>query len=199
MTGKTHVKVSTCFALIAVMSMNFTRINYYVYMIVILMCSSAGAKFPDLDHSWCNIPDKNVVKWVVNKLIRYTGGRHRSRHTHSIDVMIVTYICSNKLVEWYFGLGYLSQLDREILLMIIIGFWSGWLSHLYADALTYDGIYWSCLFKYKLKLVPKKLFGIKFKTGEQWESFVYRSHIYINGILGVWVVLYPIVQQVGII
>ena len=81
MTGKTHKQYAICGGLIAGMLMygtGFTEVNYYLSLPILVMASQAGGKFPDLDHNWENVKDKNIVTKIVNTLIHLTGGKHRS-------------------------------------------------------------------------------------------------------------------------
>ena len=92
MTGPTHKKCAISFAFIFVILLYRDAelsINYYLLLLIILEMSKKGALFPDLDHSWHNISEKTVPNRIVNAIIRFTGGKHRSWQTHSI--VICTY------------------------------------------------------------------------------------------------------------
>lgn len=198
MTGPTHRQYSVTWAFLTaalIYEFGLSQINYYVYLVILLMTSKIGAKFPDVDHSWQNVSEKTVPNWIINKLIHLTGGRHRSWQTHSIDILvIVTAGC------WY-GLAYItregiiSTLDFEIVNIIVLGFLSGWWSHMISDMLNGAGVRLFCWRKKKVDLVPKKLFKLRFNTGNEWEAFCYRTTKLLNMGLGVIAVLYPILRQ----
>jgi len=92
MTYKTHRVYAIGFSLIAAMYVyirGLTSIDYYLALPILLMTGKYGGMFPDIDHDWANVKDKTVPNWVINKLIHWTGGRHRSWQTHSIDILII--------------------------------------------------------------------------------------------------------------
>lgn len=152
----THRRISVGFGYIVVALLylyGMLKINYYEAFIIIVTISQVGARFPDYDHIWKNIADRDAVKFVINKIIQMTGGRHRSRHTHSIDVFIVTGICMYLINYLMFD----TEVNLSVGLTIVTGFICGWASHLFADAMTMDGIYLFCWSSIKVRLVPKKL------------------------------------------
>ena len=82
---------------------------------------------------------------------------------------------------------------QEVLMLILFGFISGWVSHLFSDMLTIDGVRLFCWSKnFKIRLVPKKLFGIKFNTGDTWEEFNRQVISKLNIVLVVICIIYPL-------
>ena len=203
MTYPTHKQYSIGFAYIAVMLLykyNITSINYYLTIPIILMASKYGGLFPDIDHNWQSVKDKTVINWIINKFIHLTGGKHRSWQTHSIDILAIliglTYgVNQFILTDDTFGLGISSMIkpiDREIMLIILYGFYAGWISHLVADMMTSAGIRLFCWNKkLKIKLVPKNIGKLKFNTGHEWEEFVYGKVKFLNIILGILCIIWP--------
>lgn len=196
MTGPTHRKYSVCFAFIATVILyrfNFTSINYYLSLIIILMASKAGAIFPDLDHDWHNIGVKTVPNWIINKIIHITGGKHRSWQTHSIDICAWFTVLAINLPIIMYNKQMISEVNKEMLSILMIGFASGWISHLYADMLTGEGVRLIFFINKKIRLVPKKLGPLVFNTGHEWEKFNYKVMNIINVILGLACLIYPFI------
>lgn len=194
MTYATHKSFAVGWMLlanVALYEMGATEINYYLSMIIMLEFGKAGALFPDVDHHWNNVKEKNVPNFIVNKLIHCTGGRHRSWQTHSLDIGIVASILAFLVPYHLYCDGYIDVISKEVLSIVMVGFCMGWISHLVSDMLTYVGIRLLCFRNKRFALVPKQLFGIKFKTGEEWEKTVYKISRYCNIIIGIFVILYP--------
>lgn len=197
MTGPTHRMYSICFAyLMAILFFRtgLSEVNYYLTIPILLATSKYGALFPDVDHDWSNVHDKSVTNKIINIVIHVTGGKHRSWQTHSLDIWvyftIAAYIIPNKLCEN----GAISVVNKEVLSLLLLGFSSGWLSHLFSDSLTSAGIR---LFffnkKIKIRFVPKKIGKLRFNTGNEWEKFNYTLMKYINVGLGFVCLAYPII------
>lgn len=157
MNKVTHRKVSVGFAYIAMIllyNLNMLRVNYFLAFIIMVSVSQLGAKFPDYDHAWKNVADKDAIKYVINKLIHLMGGTHRSRQTHSIDIFLIVSAGMLFGADWLFRA---SEVNSSVAITIVTGFICGWASHLFADALTTDGVYVLCWMNFKIKLVPKRL------------------------------------------
>ena len=196
MTGPTHRRYSVCFALIStiiIYKYNITSINYYLSLIIILMASKAGAIFPDLDHEWHNVGVKTVPNWIINKLIHITGGKHRSWQTHSIDICAIFTLLAIILPNILYNKSLISDVNKEMLSILMIGFASGWISHLFADMLTSAGVRLLFFVKKPVKLVPRKIGPLVFNTGNEWESFNYKVINIINILLGIGCLLYPFI------
>lgn len=198
MTGPTHKQYSITFAFIVAMLLynkDLSSINYYLSLPIILQTAKYGARFPDFDHHWDNIRDKTVPTKIINTLIRITGGKHRSWQTHSIDIMAVFILISCFLPEFLYVYGKITEVNKEVLSILMISFSSGWLSHTVADMMTSAGVRLTCFSKFKVKLVPKKIGKLRFNTGNEWEEFVYRCVRIINIVIGVICVIYPLINS----
>lgn len=198
MTGPTHKKYSILFAFIATIilyELKITSINYYLVLIVVLAVSKTGALFPDLDHAWVNVHDKNIPNKIINTIIHMTGGKHRSWQTHSIDICtaftLLAYILPNKL----YLCGKISEVNKEVLGIIMLAFASGWISHLFSDMLTSAGVRIVCFSKIIVRLVPKKIGKLRFNTGNEWEKFNYNAIDKLNKILGLICIIYPLIRD----
>ena len=202
MTGPTHREYSVCFAfstMILFYRNGITNINYYIALIIILAASKSGALFPDVDHNWENVHSKTVPNKIINTLIHATGGKHRSWQTHSIDICAYFTIGAYFVPDILYNMGKISEVNKEVSSIILLGFASGWISHLFSDMLTSAGVRIVCFSSYKVKLVPKKIGKLRFNTGNEWEKFNYKVIKKTNIILGIISILYPIITNEKII
>ena len=159
MTYRTHREFAISFALITnilVSEMSLSNTGYYVNLLVMLLAAKQGALFPDLDHDWSNVKEKSVINKVINSIIHLTGGKHRSWQTHSWDMWLVSLIGALKLNTL------LSRDNSDVFILLVLGFWSGWFSHLVSDMLTSAGVRIFCWWKKStVALVPKQANMIK--------------------------------------
>ena len=198
MTGPTHKQYSICFAYLTMMlfyNFGITEINYYPALIIVLMASKAGALFPDLDHDWSNVgkENKTLTTKIINTLIHMTGGKHRSWQTHSIDICAWFTVISYYLPKYLYNNRIISIVNREVITILLLGFASGWISHMFADMLNGVGVRLVCWNKKHVALVPKQLFGLRFNTGHEWEAFNYKVVKIINTLLGIISIIYPLI------
>lgn len=198
MTAPTHKQYAVTFALLGAMLLPITSINYYLALVVLVTFSKIGGLFPDVDHSWDNVKEKTVINWVINKIIHLLGGKHRSWVTHSWDIALVFTGLSIWVPYYLNSLNSITVLDKEILTLILFGIALGWCSHLFSDMLTPAGVRLLCMSNFKMKLVPKKLFGYSFSTGTDWELFIQKLQKVINVLLGVVALLYPIIMNTAL-
>lgn len=198
MTWPTHRQYAITFAFVAniiLYKTGLTQINYYLALPLLLLVSKYGALFPDVDHSWQNVKEKTVPNWIINKLIHLTGGKHRSWQTHSIDITAIVSVVFFFLPKILFNYGIISDVNREVLSIILIGFCAGWISHIFSDMLTSAGVRLICFTHIKVALVPNHIFGLKFNTGNEWENFCYKATRSINIILGIACLIYPFIAN----
>lgn len=201
MTGRTHKRISLMFAYAGCLliyifkpfGIKFDHLyDFYIIMAVCAEFCKEGTLFPDLDHAWVNLKEKTVLTKFINVLIHLTGGTHRSRHTHSVD------ICLLSTAGYLVTVIVLLREQSTFLLWLVagIGFFGGWITHLIADMLTLDGVYLLCGSKKRTALVPKKLFGLKFNTGGAWEDFVFRVATVMEWLFCLAAAVYPVVMYV---
>ena len=198
MTGKSHKQYAICGAYIVAMLFyvfDITGINYYLGLIVALLVSKVGGKFPDLDHGWHNIGEKTIPHKIINTLIHITGGKHRSWQTHSIDIALWVTVAARWVPEILFSYGIIGVPDRSLMLVISLSFSAGYISHLFSDMLTSEGVYLICFMKLKVKFVPKKIFKFKFSTDSDWEKFNYVVMRFINILLGFGSLAFPMIYR----
>ena len=198
MTGPTHKQYSITYAFILAIVLQIrgmTPINYYLTLPIIIQIAKYGALFPDVDHHWANVRDKTVPNKIINLIIRGTGGKHRSWHTHSLDIMAVSFIVGYYLPIHMYKSGIIDMINKEVMTLIILSFNSGWLSHMVADMMTSGGVRITCFHKKKVRLVPRSIGKLKFNTGNEWEAFVFKCTRVINIVLGTIVAIYPIIER----
>lgn len=194
MTYLTHRRCAVWVAIIGCMFLynrGMQHINYYLALIMTIQFSKVGGLFPDIDHQWKNVKEKTAINWVINKIIHITGGKHRSWQTHSIDIVVGFCVLTFWLPGFLFEKNYIGVVDKEILSAMMTGFSLGWVSHILADMLNGVGVRLVCWSKKHVALVPKQLFGLKFKTGESWESFVSTFTQGLNIVTGCLAIIYP--------
>lgn len=196
MTGQTHRQYSIGFAYIALViiySFGLTEINYYLALPIMLVVSRAGAAFPDVDHNWQSVADKTTLNRIVNFIIHITGGRHRSWQTHSIDICVCYTVASVLVPKLLLDNGCIDRINYQVLLILLLGFAAGWISHLFSDMLTSEGVRLICFLKFKIKLVPKKIGKLRFNTGNEWEAFNYKVVKVLNIFLAIGCLVYPFI------
>ena len=196
MTGPTHKQYSICFAYLTMMlfyTLDITEINYYLALIIVLIVSKYGAVFPDLDHDWHNIGNKTLLNKIINTLIHITGGKHRSWQTHSVDICAWFTFLALYIPKYMQDANKLSNVNSEVMSIILLGFASGWISHLFSDMLTSAGVRLLCFIPKTIKLVPRKLGPIVFNTGHEWEAFNFKTIKLLNIILAVICIIYPFI------
>lgn len=197
MTWKTHKRYSVTGALVASMiiyKLGLTSISYYIALMIILPVAKYGALFPDLDHAWRNVHDKTVPNWIINKIIHETGGKHRSWQTHSIDIAVIAGFIGYMMPKVLWQRGIIDIVNEEVISILIMGFMAGWLSHLFADMMTSEGVRLVWFSKRKVSFVPKKIGEFRFNTGNEWESFNYKVLRWMNMIVGVICLAYPLIN-----
>lgn len=198
MTYNTHRAFMVWVVLVAniiIYNKGLNAVDYYLSMIVMLQFGKIGALFPDVDHTWRNVKEKTIPNLIVNKLIHITGGSHRSWQTHSIDIVIIVTIISISLPRYLYTRGILDIVNSNIISIILLGFSSGWISHIISDMLSSEGVRVLCFRRKKVALVPKELFGLRFNTGDVWEDFVYKVTRIFNIVIGIYTLIYPIINN----
>lgn len=196
MTGPTHKVYSILFAFLTAILLyhiNISNINYYLILIIVLLVSKKGAVFPDLDHNWQSIGDKSVPNKIINTIIHITGGKHRSWQTHSIDICTIFTLSTYFVPCYLYNIGKITGINKEVIIILGLGFASGWISHLFSDMLTSGGVRLICFLKFKVKFVPRQIGKLKFNTGNEWEKFNYKTISILNKIVGCLSLTYPFI------
>lgn len=158
MTYKTHRRFAVCWVFVAsiiLYKFGVSKIGYYPMLIIMLSAGQEGAKFPDKDHDWKNVKDKTALNYIINKVIHLTGGKHRSWQTHSLDIWIYSAIVTLFINRGLYKGGTIDVINYEVIMIILVGFFVGWLSHLVSDMLTSAGIRLTFLRNRKIAFVPQ--------------------------------------------
>lgn len=196
MTHPTHKVYSICFAYLAAMlvfNLGLTQINYYLTIPILVAIAKIGAEFPDVDHHWSNVHSKTTINKIINIIIHATRGKHRSWQTHSIDICVLITFGIYTISKRLYINNIISEVNSEVMILLLLGFTSGWVSHLFSDSLTSEGVRLFCWNKkIKIKFVPKKIGKLRFNTGNEWEEFNYKLMKKINIILGLICAVYPV-------
>jgi hypothetical protein len=170
MTFKTHKRFSIAFGYVLLVILwtmfmeNSTDIvgvdkvvRFYTMFPVVLLAAKWGAAYPDLDHHWGSIADHNglnfIISWVIRNIFR---GKHRSRFTHSWDICLAG-MCGWVVLIIYMGkINTISETTEIMLLTVVGGVYSGYISHLVSDMLNGVGVH-ILFFLDKVAFVPKKI------------------------------------------
>lgn len=198
MTARTHREFAISFIYLAtfyIYNHSLIDINYYVLLIIMLCVGVKGALFPDVDHAWQNVKEKTLFNRILNFLIHITGGKHRSWQTHSLDLCLASGIGVIYLNDFLFNTGKMSELNYQVIKILIFAFYSGWISHLLSDMLTVGGVYILILKKKKIRLVPRRIGKLEFKTGGDWEDWFYRVNNKITTLMSVIALIYPLIMD----
>lgn len=200
MTGKTHrVGGMLCalggYTILSGKGMLLSDVSPLVQLTVMYPFAIYGSVVSDLDHNWNSAPSKDIVSWVINKVLHLTSdvrdhmdekssaskalsvfdAKHRSWQTHS-DLFLVAMIF---LAMQIMGSSPYSA-DQIIIKLITTGLALGIISHLFLDMLTPEGI-WCILTSgvgkvAKIKGIPQKISFVPntkfFRTGGPWETLV---------------------------
>jgi len=155
MLGRTHLIFGL---LLGLFFINFFNLGNVFILFVLL-----GSLFPDLDHPGSLISRFNFVFKDVSKIISKTIGHRTYLHTLEAGFLFSLLLAP---VFSYFGFNVLFS---------TLGFFVGFIGHLFLDSLTrsgiplfFNGVKWN-LFKFK----QKKHYGLKLiKTGSIEEGYL---------------------------
>lgn len=172
-----------------------TGLNFYLMIMLTPLLASKGAKFPDYDQNWHSISERTTFSWLVNRAVKLSRSGHRSKLTHSWDLCGLSLLGLYLLVNALHLKLYFTDFDLGVAYIILFGFYSGWVSHLISDMFNGDGVWPTIFAKRKIAFVPKRLFGIEFKTGGAWEKFFYKMSCVASKILGFICLLHPILSS----
>ena len=204
MTGKTHKQGGMLCAIIGYILLYKYNLlldaNMYLQFLVMYPFCLWGSVASDLDHHWQACPQKDVISFIINKLLHITApiqkaceekgdrksfkyrfaktfnARHRSWQTHSdltLGVMIyLLYLILNRKI-------FVSELDVALASLMLVGVCIGVIAHFALDMITPEGIYITILVVLNRLLnlkIPEKLHLVPkieyFATGGKWEQFI---------------------------
>ena len=148
-----------------------------------------GSTVSDLDHNWDSCPSKDIVSYLINKILHLTtninkdktnvlslfNAKHRSWQTHSDMFLVLMMLVGGVLMG-----NSINTADQVILRLITVGMVLGILSHMVLDMLTPEGI-WCILFvavrkAFNIRFLPRKISFVPntefFRTGGTWERII---------------------------
>lgn len=183
MTGKTHrlggmVCAMAGYSLLEYKGLLINDVDPLLQLTVIYPFALYGSVVSDLDHHWESTPCKDIVSWVINKILHITGAKHRSWHTHSDAFLVFLLAIGNLLLH------FATSAESIIINLVFSGLLLGVISHMILDSLTPQGIHSVVLlliskvitaitgkknFPTKIRFVPKTPY---FATDGPWEERV---------------------------
>lgn len=162
-----------------------TIVSYVVMALMLVIAYKAslfGAEFPDLDSPTSTPSKKHRILPMVFKMF---GVKHRGKFSHDFVVQTIFW------AMMYIGLVYvgsnfvessLTMFGVELVKVFVVFTWVGVMSHLIADAMTKDGVWFAGLFKIrfmpvficKIGLGNWKPFKHAFTTASAWNDMNYK-------------------------
>lgn len=206
MTGKTHKQGGILCAIVGFIllykyNLLIDNANMWLQFLVMYPFCIWGSVASDLDHHWKSCPQKDVVSYLINKLLHLTApiqksmeksgntksvlyriarmlnAKHRSWQTHSdmtlCAMLYLLYLVLNKRI-------FQGEIDSVLASLILVGVCIGVIAHFALDLITPEGIYIFILViihnVFDVKAVPEKLHLVPkkefFATGGPWEQFI---------------------------
>ena len=162
-----------------------TIVGYVVMALMLFIAYKAvlfGAEFPDIDSPGSKAAQRNKM---LSHVFKAFGVKHRGKFSHDILVQTVLW------TSMYFGLVYagsnlvestLTLVGIELLKVFVVFTWVGVMSHLIADAMTVDGVWFALVFKVrfmpvfirKINVLGWKPFKNWFTTASSWNDMNYK-------------------------
>lgn len=175
---------------------------FVAYIVVALKASMFGAEFPDLD-SPGSTPSKHHP--ILSKLFKLAGVKHRGKFSHDFGSQLLLWGSIYGVVS-FVAMSATTPIELAVMsfVKLYVAFtFVGVVSHLFADALTVDGVW--VLWSVKIRFMPVFLrkinvFGWKpcktwFTTASAWNGAnyqlmtlgVYVSAVYVVATMFGWV------------
>jgi len=163
LTGKTHQILGLTLGLGTYLAMA-NPVYGPATLGAVIAFSSIGALLPDIDNAaadiWHTIPFGHTAGKIVDPFIG-----HRNI-THSLIGLLITSVCLYYLFRSfpeYWGI------NTSI---VFISSMVAYLSHLFADSVTVEGIplFWPA--KWRFGILPKPFDGIRIMTGQWFENLI---------------------------
>lgn len=165
--------------------MDASIMKYVVIAVMLLIAYRSvlfGAEFPDIDSPGSKAAQRNRLLSYVFKAF---GVKHRGKFSHDFVVQTVMW------ASMYYGLVYagsnmvesaLVLVGIELLKVFVVFTWVGVMSHLIADAMTVDGVWFAGVIKVrfmpvfvrKINVLGWKPFKNWFTTASTWNDMNYK-------------------------
>ena len=156
--------------------------------------SKFGAEFPDIDSK----QSKPAQKHKIHRSIFETFGvKHRGRFSHYVVVQTLFWSLILFVANMLMGMVEVPEFVSFYVGLYILFTWVGVMSHLFADALTVEGIYFGLVIKVTLMPVFIKKFGFgkwrplkkAFTAGSSWNDMHYKMLSVVNPLVLVLVLI----------
>lgn len=174
MTERTHdLAALTCLTIAAVL-MPLTPVTLGT-LVTLVIFNQIGSAFPDLDQPTAEFYRELPAGSLIGKLISPLLGSHRMISHSLLGLAIISY-------GLWLILTYLTKFLVVDMGLVWWAFVLGYLSHLFMDTLTKEGVPWLFPFPIKFGFPPLKFMRIT--TGQFFEVFVlYPGLFVLNGYL----------------
>lgn len=162
MTYKTHLSFGVLFASIYFLSIKQLGLSPALAL-VLFFSSLLGASAPDLDTPtgglWEKVPAGSLIGRIVHPI--FIGGHRHLSHS----------VIGLGIFAWLFHL-FLILLDFNSSPLILTAFILGYISHLFADGLTEEGVPLLFPLEYHFGFPPAPFEKVRIKTGKWFENLV---------------------------
>lgn len=157
--------------------------------------SMFGAKFPDFDSPTSRAASEHKI---ISGLFRAFGVKHRGKFSHDLLVQTILWVLLYVLVgtlDSHFSFVGSEQLFTVLSVFVAFSY-VGVVSHLFADSITVEGVWFAGIIKIRLMPVWIRHFGLgKFKpfrkaftTASEWNNVNYKVMSFLVPILVVYAV-----------
>lgn len=162
MTYKTHLSFGVLFGSTYFLSVKHLNLSPTLAIILFFSCL-LGASAPDLDtptgELWNKVPAGSILSRIIHPV--FIGGHRHLSHS-LIGVGIFT---------WFFWL-LLKLLGLSTSNLILVAFAIGYVSHLFADSLTEEGVPLLFPLGYHFGIPPAPFEKVRIKTGQWFENLI---------------------------
>lgn len=216
MTGKTHrVGGMLCalggYVILKEKGLLLKDTNPLLQLTIMYPFAIYGSVLPDLDHTWNSSPSKDIVSYLINRVLHLSSflgnektkknfllnlfdADHRSWQTHSDLFLVVMLFLAYRLLN----IDGINGVDALLIRLVFTGLIFGVISHLVLDMLTPEGIWcigFTVLDRSGKKKLPKKIHTVPkssfYATGGKWETLV-RNIMWVSCFILLLVILYDI-------
>lgn len=162
-----------------------TIVSYVVMALMLVIAYKAslfGAEFPDIDSPGSKAAQRNRI---LSHVFKAFGVKHRGKFSHDFVVqtafwgliLVGVIYAGENLIE-----SSLLLVGVELVKVFVLFTWVGVMSHLIADAMTADGVWFACVVKIrfmpvfvrKINVFGWKPFKSWFTTASSWNDMNYK-------------------------
>ena len=163
-------------------------------VVVAMTASKFGAEFPDIDSKQSKPAQKHKI---LRSIFEAFGVKHRGRFSHDVVVQTLFWSLILFIANMLMNMVVVPELVSFYVGLYIVFSWVGVMSHLFADALTVEGIYFGLVIKVTLMPVFIKKFGFgkwrplkkAFTAGSSWNDMHFKLLSVVNPLVLVLVLI----------